>query len=78
MIEKYISEKIVIISIYYKKRIYFKNYSNNYKTWWSTQSYITYEFIVSFQLYMKNSTHVISQKNLDEVFHSKKCKCVNI
>jgi hypothetical protein len=36
MIQKYISEKIVIVTIY------FKNHSNDY------QSYITYEFIVPF------------------------------
>ncbi len=57
-------------------QIYFKNHSNNYQTWWSTQSYITYQFIIPFQFYMKSSIHVISQKiNLNEDFHSNKCKC---
>jgi hypothetical protein len=62
MIEKYINEKIVIVSIYYKVQIYFKNHSNDYQAWWSIQSYITYEFIVPFQFYIKSSIHVISQK----------------
>jgi hypothetical protein len=60
MIKKYINEKNVIVTIYYKVQIYFKNQSNDYQTWWSTQSYITYEFIVPFQFYMKSSTDVIS------------------
>ncbi len=30
MIEKYINEKIVIVPIYYKVQIYFKNQSNGY------------------------------------------------
>jgi hypothetical protein len=62
MIKKYINEKIVIVLIYCEVQIYFKNHSNDYQTWWSTQSYITYEFIVPFQLYMKSSIHMISQK----------------
>jgi hypothetical protein len=64
MIEKYINEKIVIVPIYYKVQIYFKNQSNGYWILWSTQSYITYEFIVSFQFYMKSFIHVISQKTI--------------
>jgi len=62
MIENNISEKIVVIPIYCKVQIYFKNHSNNYQIWWNIQSYITYEFIVLFQFYMKSSIHVISQK----------------
>jgi hypothetical protein len=77
MIEKYINEKIVIIPIYYKVQIYFKNHSNDYQSSWTIESYITYEFIVPFQFYMKSSIHMNSQKKLDEVFHSNKCKCVN-
>jgi hypothetical protein len=42
------------------------------------QSYIKYELIVSFQFYIKSFIHVSSQKNLDEVFHSNKCKWVSI
>jgi hypothetical protein len=39
--------------------IYFKNHLNNYHTWWSIPSYITYEFIIPFQFYMNGYTHVI-------------------
>jgi hypothetical protein len=35
MIEKYINEKIVIVPIYYKVQMYFKNHSNDYQTWWN-------------------------------------------
>jgi len=78
MIETYINEKIIIVLIYCKVQIYFKNHSNDYHILWNIQSYITYDFIVPFQFYMKNFIHVISQKkHLDEVFYSNKCKCVN-
>jgi len=71
MIEKYINEKIVIVLIYYKVQIYFKNHSNDYQTWWSIQSYITYEFIVPFQLYIKSSIHLTSQKTYGRDFSFK-------
>jgi hypothetical protein len=32
MIKEYINEKSVIVTIYYKVQIYFKNHSNNYQT----------------------------------------------
>ncbi len=46
------------------------------KNLWNTYSYIEYELIVPFQFHMKSSIHVISQKHLDEVFHSNKHNCV--
>jgi len=41
MIKNYINEKIVIVMIYYKGQIYFKNHSKDYQTWWRwiTHSY---------------------------------------
>jgi hypothetical protein len=60
MIKKHIHETIVIVPIYYKVKIYSKHHSNNYQTCWSIQSYIKYELIVSFQLYIKIFIHVSS------------------
>jgi hypothetical protein len=34
--------------------------------------------IISFQFYIKGFTHVISQKNMNKVFHSDKKVCENI
>jgi hypothetical protein len=58
MIKKYTNEKIIIVAIY------FKNHPNNYQTWWNIQSYITYEFIVPFKVFMESSINVISRKNI--------------
>jgi hypothetical protein len=54
MIKKYISEEIVFHDILQSAKII--------QTWWNTQSYITYEFILPFQFYMESSIHVISWK----------------
>jgi hypothetical protein len=48
ILNKYSNEKSIIVTIYSKVKIYFKNYSNDYQIWWSTQSYITYEFNIPF------------------------------
>jgi hypothetical protein len=39
MIKIYINENIVIVTIYYKVQIYFKNHPNDYQTWWNTKYY---------------------------------------
>jgi hypothetical protein len=39
MIKNYICENLCVVIIYYKVQMYSKNYSNNYKTWWSTTIY---------------------------------------
>jgi hypothetical protein len=54
------------IDMYYKVQIYFKNHSNNCQTY----LYIEYELIILFELHMKISNHMTSQKNMDEGFHS--------
>jgi len=65
------NEKIIIVTIYYKVQIYFKNHPNDYQTWWSTQSYVTYEFTIPFQFYMKSSTHVVARKTFGYNFSFK-------
>jgi hypothetical protein len=62
MTKKYINEKFVITIYIAKCKYTSKTIQTINKLDELLKSYITYEFIVSFQLYRKNSNHVNSQQ----------------